>query len=256
MDPLPYDQTLKSMADTLADLAARVPSPVLIENAGAYVYRYRERTIHQAIIQKLARVVSGLHAAHLLAAQGFFQEQGVLQRVIDELNEDVTFLSFGAITGDVTPLHLEYLDAFYQEEFDQPGDALASSQRRPMVPRQKIRAYLSRTIRISDPSSKAEVLRTISKIYSGFVHGASPHIMDMYGGAPPRWHVAGMLATPLTEDHREDLWNSVYRAIGSFALAAKAFGVEELYIVVRDYMRAFAAAAGQEYAHPTSDHEA
>ena len=227
-----------------------------MELAGAFVYRYQDRTAHQALVQKLARIISGLHVARLLVAHGFFQEQGVIQRVIDELNDDVAFLALGLINNDLTPLHLEYLDAFYEEEFDKPGDALGSSQKRPMVSRQKIRAYLGRTEGTADPSTQVEVMRTVSKLYSGFVHSASPHIMDMYGGEPPRWHVAGMLATPHVRDHQEDLWNYFYRSIASFALAAKAFGVEELYVAVRDYMQSFAAAAGQQYAHTTPPYDA
>jgi hypothetical protein len=251
-----YEDTLHSMEHTLADLAARVPAPVPVEQAGALVYRYREQTVHQALVQKLARIISGLHAAELLTVQGFFQEQGVLQRVLDELNDDVAFLALGVINDDLTPLHLEYIKAFYQEEFDKPGDALASSQKRPMVSRQRIRAYLGRTNGTSDSSSKVEALRTVAKVYSGYVHGASPHIMDMYGGDPPRWHVAGMLATPHVSAHRDDLWNNVYRSIASFALASKAFGVDALFVAVLEYMRAFAAASGQQFAHPGPEYEA
>ena len=87
-------------------------------------------------------------------------------------------------------------------------------------------------------------------VYSGFVHGASPHIMDMYVGEPPQWHLRGMLGTIRASEHREDLWNVFYRSIRSFAFAAKAFGHEVLFGGVLQYMREFAAAAGESYAHP------
>jgi hypothetical protein len=61
----------------------------------------------------------------------------------------------------------------------------------------------------SDPSRRIELYRTISKVYSGFVHGASPHIMEMYGGDPPHFHTKGMLGTPRIEEHADDLWNSM-----------------------------------------------
>jgi hypothetical protein len=60
---------------------------------------------------------------------------------------------------------------------------------------------------------------TGSGTYSGFVHGASPHIMDMYGGTPPHYQLRGMLGTARVNEHAADLWNCVYRSIGSFGLS-------------------------------------
>ncbi len=256
MDDL-YDQTLSNMEATHAALAARVHPPQAVAFGSGFVFRYVERDIHQALVQKLARVISGLHAARLLLAHGFVQEQAALQRMLDEFNEDVRFLAYGVILDDINELHREYLAAFYEEEFDNPDSALESTQKRPMVSRQRIRAYLAR-IRAEglNPSSGVEVMRTVSKIYSGFVHGASPHIMDMYCGNPPRFHVRGMLGTIRADDHREDLGNSFYRSIGSFVFAAKAFGDEALVQSVLGYMRCFAKAAGQSYAHPPEKPEA
>ena len=31
----------------------------------------------------------------------------------------------------------------------------------------------------------------LTKAYSGFIHAASPHIMDMCGGVPPRFDING-----------------------------------------------------------------
>ena len=107
-----------------------------------------------------------------------------------------------------------------------------------------------------DANSRIEVRRTVQKVYSGFVHGASPHIMDMYLGKPPQWHLRGMLRTHRADEHREDLWNVFYRSIGSFALVAKAFGDDALFDRVFRYMREFAAAAGENYFSATTESEA
>ena len=245
-----YDKTLTNMEASHFALAGCVRPPEAVLFGKGLVYRYVDSDIHQALIQKLARIVSGLHAARLLMTHGFVQEQGTLQRMLDEFNKDVTFLAHGVISGNTTELHQEYLAAFYEEEFDNPESSIASTQKRPMIPRQKIRAYLSRIAGELDQSSGVEVMRTVQKVYSGFVHGASPHIMDMYVGEPPQWHLRGMLGTIRASEHREDLWNVFYRSIGSFAFAAKAFGHEVLFGGVLQYMREFAAAAGESYAHP------
>jgi hypothetical protein len=51
---------------------------------------------------------------------GFLQELGASQRMLDEFNDDILFLAYGVISGDATDAHREYLAAFFQEEFDVP----------------------------------------------------------------------------------------------------------------------------------------
>jgi hypothetical protein len=243
-----YDLALQNMETTLHALAGRVPQPKRVPFRNGFVFRYVERTIHQALIQKLARVISGLHAARVLLEQGYVQEQAALQRMLDEFQEDIMFLSFAIIFNDMTDLHSEYLSAFYEEEFDQPESAIESTQKRPMVSRKKNRAYIARSEGAAlDPSSGVEVARTLSKAYSGYIHGASPHIMDMYGGNPPCFHVSGMIGTERHDEHRDDLWNYFYRGIIAFAFVVKAFGDEELFDSIRKFKDDFEKRAGKSY---------
>lgn len=235
------------METSLHTLAARIPPPQKIPYKDSFVYRYLEKTIHQALAQKLARYLSTLRAATILCYSGYFQEQATLQRTLDEIQEDIAFLSLAIHFNDRTPLHNSYLDAFYEEEFD-AASAMESTQKRPMIPRRKIRAYIARLNGLeSDPSTSAEASRTISKGYSGYVHAASPQIMDMYGGVPPRFHTAGMASTHLEELHRDDLWNYYYRGITSFAITAKAFEEEDLFKKLFDFAEEFSKDSGKGY---------
>ena len=166
----------------------------------------------------------------------------------------IWFLAFGLIKNDITQLHQDYLDAFYQEEFDpQTGAPLLD---RPMVPRRKIRAYLSRLEeQPNDPSSAVKLYHTIHSGYSGYVHGTSSHIMDMWGGDPPQFHIHGMAGTPRHDIHRYDLYNPFFRAILSFALAAKAFGDEKLCATLSAFVWEFDRLSGRNEAYPnTSAH--
>ena len=247
-----YDQVLQNMETSHRSLATGVDQPKAVAFGEGYVFRYHQRDVHQALVQKLARVISGLHAARLLLAHGFLQELGALKRMLDEFNEDILFLAHGVISNVTTELHREYLAAFFQEEFDDPSSAIRSTQKRPMISRQKIMAYIARIEGAGfNPSQNLEVNRTVNKIYGGFVHGASPHIMEMYYGDPPFFHVRGMPGTPLASEHREDLWNYFYRSIASFVYTAKAFGDEALCQSVLAYMRNFAQANGEDYRRPT-----
>ncbi len=234
MDAL-FAQTFHHLDKAFRRLESMVPPPQKVRHGDSFVFRYRERTIHQAMVQKLARVVSGLHAAQLLCENGLLQEQAAVHRIVDELNEDIWYLAFAVIKNDQTELHRTYLEAFYQEEFD-ATTAIESSQGRSMVKRQKIRAYVAQVdLSGIDPSTGVAHSKTIHSGYSGFVHGASPHIMDMVDGNPPRFRIHGMAGTSLHETHRDDLYNPFFRAIVAFAIVAKAFGDEELFQNLRAY---------------------
>jgi hypothetical protein len=82
-------------------------------------------------------------------------------------------------------------------------------------------------------------MQTIHKTYSGYIHGASPYLMEMYGGTPARFHMSGMRRSPLWQDHADDLWNYIYRGILSFGMVAKAFGDGKLFSQIRAYADEF-----------------
>lgn len=239
-----YDQALSLMESTVHAFASQLPPPQLVQLGAATEFRYVEQHIQQAIVLKLARLVSALRAARLLMQNGFVQEQGALQRMIDDTQEDVVFLVMGAQENGFTDLHKGFLDAFWEEELSDPDNPL-SGHDRSSTPRHKIRAATSK---LSTPNVPASTMidnrRAIQKTYSGYVHGASPHIMDMYGGNPPSFHMAGLLGTPIHESHRVDLWNCFHRAVCAFACAAKAFGDAALFEQVRRYVDQFAQASG------------
>lgn len=242
-----YAAALHNMARTVHSLEEKVPPPQKVPYKTSFVFRYVGKTVEQAMVQKLARVVSTLSGAHLLMSHGFVQEQAALQRILQELHEDITFLAYSVIFNDFTPLHQEFLDAFYVEEFD-ADTAMASTQKRSMVSRKKLQAYIVRKEGSDlDPSTGLELARTITKAYSGYVHAASPQIMDMYGGNPPRFHVEGLLGSERHDEYRHDLWNYFYRSILSFGMAAQAFRDHELRDQIHQFTVRFEDAAGKNY---------
>ena len=236
MDQL-YGQALTAMERFVHCLVKRVPPPQLVTHRGTRVFRHVEKSIVQAIVQKLVRMVSTLHAARLLQNHGFVQEQGALQRILDEIQDDIRFLTYGVISDDLTSLHQRYFNAFFEEEFD-GDDALGPTQKRPMISRKNIRAHNARKTS-PNPSLEVEASRTIHKIFSGYVHVASSHVMDMYGGNPPRFHMSGMRDTPLGAEHQKDLWNCFYRGTMALVLAAMVLGDDVLFDEIRDYERWF-----------------
>lgn len=76
-----YEEVLIFMEQCVNSLNEQVPPPRRILYKESFVFRHVEKSPYQAIVQKLARIVSTLHAAYLLLNHGFVQEQATLERV-------------------------------------------------------------------------------------------------------------------------------------------------------------------------------
>ena len=173
-------------------------------------------------------------------------------RTLDEFNEDIIFLCQAIRTGELTGLHQEYLKSFYQEEFDLPDNPLLSEQKRPTISRRKIHAAIANIPESeTNPSDTKEIHRPLSQTYSGYVHGASGHIMEMYGGDPPRYYLAGMTDTPRIASCTENIFHYFHRGLMSVMFVTGSFGeqklLQDLY-AFRDY---FEKKSGRtEWEHP------
>ncbi len=243
-----FQDMLDVMEVAFRDFEAALPKAKKVHKERGWVYGFESQHIHHALVQKLARIQSALRAAHILLRNGYIMEQAILCRAIHETNEDILFLVYAVTNDEVTPLHERYLKAFWEEEFDDFDDPVGSTQKREMIPRKKIQAYLAKIeSKDLDPSRSVALSRTLSKAYSGFVHGASPQIMESYGGDPPSFHTQGMLGTPRIQEYTDDLWNYMYRGFLSHIFVAKAFGAAEHVDTLIKKKHEFEARAGKDY---------
>ena len=200
------------------------------------------------MIQKLARYISGLGAIDILLLNGFIQEQGVVSRTLDEMQEDMFFLA-AAITNDsITPYHEQYLAAFYQDAIFNQTDITPLFKKPNLVSRKKIRSYIRRVLNegVHDEKS-ANAGENISTVFSGYVHASSENIMDMYGGNPSRFHLNGMKDTPRMSDHTYDAWNYFYRGLLTTTLVAKAIGDKSLVDALYEYIKKFEKTSGTSF---------
>lgn len=224
-----YPELLASLSKAFADLESTVEKPELINRGSGSSFRYRIGSLEAAAIQKLARVISGLGGGLVLMEAGFYQELAVLFRTLDELGEDICFLCEGLRRAEPTDLQKEYLKYFYQEEFDQPDGPLMSNQKRGMIPRKKIQSAIAKIPEFEvNSSDHQELMRTLEKANSGYVHAASSQIMDMYGGNPPKFYLCGMLGTPRTQTFNTLFWEYAYRGILSTMTVADALQQDEI----------------------------
>ena len=205
-------------------------------------FRHVEKSIAQAIVQKLARMVSTLNAAEILYQHGFVQEQATLQRVIDEIQEDVMFLYYADFDAPST-LHKRFLENFFQETFN-TRDPLDSTQKSTLILRKKIRKYNSDCIEsIGDtsviPASYPKVSQLLYRAYSGFIHANSPHIMELYGGSPPKFYMRGMKGTSRISGYGRDIKNYYLRGLMVIYCISVKFGNYDLSEQVNKFRKEY-----------------
>ncbi|MCF8189941.1 MAG: hypothetical protein K9J14_01620 [Polynucleobacter sp.] len=143
------------------------------------------------------KAVSTLNASLILLKSGFTQEVGALCRMVDEACNEIIFLLKPDGENSLSSSQEQFLDSFYQEEFSDFENILEAHKPRHTVPSQKIHASVAKIMASSiNPSDAQAMTLVVQKTLSGYIHGAYPQIMEMYGGNPPHFHMHGMLGTP------------------------------------------------------------
>jgi hypothetical protein len=175
------------------------------------------------------RYVSGLHAGDLLLKNGFLQELGALQRSIADFEQDATFLALALICADMTDLHSRFLKSFWEEE-PSYEDYLADQKNKDEISRSKIQSYIARSINDGTPDHQhIATSKYLSRTYSGYVHGAAPHLMDMYNPDSRKFDVSGMANKHLLSSHGIDFENYLFRGVCLMAIVAKALGETKVH---------------------------
>ena len=240
------DEALTVMESAFRHMEAAVPPPVPTRGKMGAVPRYSEKTVEQAIVLKLARLQSALRASKVLLESGYLNEQALIARTIDETNEDVLFLVYGVINDDIDSVrHCQFLDAFWNTEHDLSSDPSSLVRKPSNVRRSKIQSYIAQKYSLPDPHTNSEAMKELHMLYSGFVHGSAPHILDLYDGDPIRLQTSGLAGTRKQESHEADYWNFLYRGLQSHAFAAHVFGdAEQLADSLVKYTKLFAKSAG------------
>lgn len=225
------DSILSEMEEHFRSLHTVIEKPEYIKISNRNVFRYTNKTVNIAMIQLMARIISGLNSANLLIGHGLVQECNVLYRTLDEFQENITFLSKALLDNNITPLHQKYLDNFFEEEFDNVDSAFHSTQKRDLIPRDKIRAFIASMD--ENPVNRSDAqknLETIDKFYSGFVHGTSTHIIDMYSDNPSKYSVRGLSEeAPSVAIAQRDFEEYLYQSIFSMLTIALSFSETEIY---------------------------
>ncbi len=241
-------KTLQQLEQFYAEMD-KATGDLLFRDVGPFKqFRHETLTESLACYLKGIKTISTLNACVVLLRHGYAQEVGALCRMADDFCNEIFFLlqpqgDDGSFSAD----QVRFLENFFQEEFDEPVDPLRSTQKRGTVPVRKIHATFGKLAAGElNPSDAQELLRTTHQAFSGYVHGAYPHIMEMCGGNPQRFHVSGMLGTPRIEEWRGQLIGYVQRLIIASVFVARKLGVTDLEAPLRALLEDFEKATGTE----------
>ena len=229
VEQMEIDGLLMGMSLALRDFEQQVPPPRMKTLTEGMVVEYENKGISEALVLKAARLLSLLRASLMLANRGFVQELGILQRAIFETQEDILFLVFGITLGQ-EQLHDRFLRAFWRKPINELGEPKGHASE---VPRKKITAYVIRQTSKGRNYVESEGIRIGRFLYgfdSGYVHGSSEQIMDLYYPGKNITGVClfqtdGLEGTGRAEDYKRHFWNYIYRSFLAFVQIAMAFGL-------------------------------
>lgn len=217
------------MNSAFREFEQQVPSPKQHVIPEGRTFEYENEGIKEAIVLKAARILSLVIASLLLADKGFIQELGILQRAMFDTHQDIQFLVFGVKLGQ-EELHKRFLEEFWRKPIDESGQLRSHES---YVPRRKITAYLIRETNEDNEFVESEGIRNARSIHnfeSGYVHGSSELIMDLYYPRKnilraPVFHTNGLEGTDRAEEYKEKHWGYIYNSVLSFRQIASVFSL-------------------------------
>jgi hypothetical protein len=225
-----FANCVNRLAIALQTIEDGLPKPVFVDVSGQKQFRYEKHSVYHVAFLKGVRVVSGLNACLLLLSGGFVQEAMVLVRTLDDFLPEMLFILENAESGTLDDSQRKFIEDFFKEEFQNPNNPLLNETRRETVPKRKIWASMARQMGpYVNPTDLQKMFQVTNDALSGYVHGAYPHIMELYGGSPPKFHLKGTNATPRIRMCIGQIQVYTQRAITTFEGLAKSLGSKELY---------------------------
>lgn len=217
-----------------------LPQEITTSRGSGVVFRYRQQSDTLLCFLKGVKLISTLNGALVLLAQGYVQEISALIRIADDCSSDILFMLLPANGDKPSQDQDRFFEEFYQEEFDDPARPLGANNKRDVVPRKSVFSAFARLVQAHlNPSDAQSAMATIHKAFSGFVHGAYPHIMELYGGQPPKYHMSGMAGTPKEAEARKQLIAEIYRAIMVSELVSRKLGMEDVRLSIRALLQEY-----------------
>lgn len=217
-----------------APFEAVIGPPLYIQEGGGGRFKYPTQSPAILIVLKAGRVVSALNALAGLLRIGHTVEMGVIFRTVDDFLAEIMFVEEAVRTGQPTADQQRFIEQFFAEETVSVEEMMASDTPGPRrVERRAIQASEARVLgefSETGPGGRLRrIVKTIDDVYSKYVHGAYPTVMELYvGGDNEGFRIRGTLGTPHIPTFRRELAHYTHRSLNVLASIAHGLGLEEL----------------------------
>ena len=230
-------RAIDAIQEAVQALQGHLRPPAFVQLSGnTPAFRHDQRDDLLMSHLKCVRSVSLLHAGIALLANGFYQEVGILCRCLSESFEDVLFLATPlGEDGKPSKAQTQLVDEFFQEEFEDPSKPVGTQRKRQRVPRDQVLAGIARIDgNPLNASDGKELIRTLHMGKSGYVHGAYPHIMELFSARPDkngdpdiangRFAMCGRMPGQRTAEMLEALASAGHNTAVATCIVAKRLG--------------------------------
>jgi hypothetical protein len=248
-------QTLQRAQEATQTLGRHFDEPEYIEVGPGKQFRHAQQTDLLQSWLKCIRAVSTLNASAILLEKGFFQEIGALCRGVDEFTQDVLFLATPLGEEGLSKQQTQLVEEFFQEEFSDLEDPVTSINARNRVPRKKILAGIGRIQgNPLNPSDSQALQESLYKAFSGYVHGAYVHIMEMYGGQEGNlhFHMRGVDSAQRYQEWLNWIASCLFRTLIAISVVARRCEDGDVTDMIESEIKSFSATMGSDDEEPRS----
>jgi hypothetical protein len=225
-------------------LSSTFPAPKMVDLGALVAPRYAKQSDPLLCFLKGVKLISTLNGALALMRAGYAQEMNVLIRVADDCCADILFMLLPRDGQQPDTQQEKFFSDFFQEEFSDHTDVLGSRQKRDMVSRKQIHSSFAQLAKdFVNPSDVQTASGVIHGVFSGYVHGAYPQIMELYGDAG--FYMSGMAGTIRQQEAAEYLTTQMHRAIMMSELVAKKLGGLDVASATRQVLDEFEQVLGR-----------
>lgn len=187
-----FEQALIALNRAVDAIGSRIPEPVIMEQGDEFQLRHLQFDSDLLVRLKALRVLSGMNAALLLRAEGFYQEMAVLLRVVRHCLDDILYMLSGERSENPGQEYIDFMRSFYEHRLPTPDEVWeGKGAKQSFVPRRKVRAAVARFLKVADERTFNAVQTAEDIALDGYIHPAYQHIMEMYNVEQAVFETAG-----------------------------------------------------------------
>lgn len=195
-----------------------------------YQPRFANPTSGHFQLLMAVKIVSALNAAITLLKDRYVQEVGILLRVIDEYSAKILCIEEAHVKRTLTAEQKKIIDEYFQFDIRRVEDI--SKKNKWWVNMNGVFAsqarFLSEGTPNKDTHSISKKCKIIHDVYTGYVHGFYPQVMELYDMDKKSFQMKGLLNVRQYQGMLMAFSSSIIRSFNVFAQMATRLNLSEL----------------------------